>query len=511
MSMVANAWWTPHLQKDFASAGVNSTQRVVIRIASRLGDPEVEKIARDTSPNMGQNKFIIYGKDKEVLGQFEFSKEDGAVRFDIERGQLGLDHEAFLGDLRREGTAQAIYGQMERTIGYVRDDGSGTAMSIKSTLVSIESGGFTRVSAERLGIGTGSNLSLLKFNYKTRVWEAPEFTPDNKVKLRFYESAIGAQVGASLELQFDKRRIKASGGFPAYTRIDVSNNVDEIDIPARAEGSAAPSRDATLRVEAVSTISSSLPPSGLTSLDSNAKTTVVPLPSAWGVDIDDEDDSKRSPNQEQEDTSEAVTGDAQDSPGDHSRQTSEKQFHENQDVRSAQAVNQDGDDAGDDNGNTGMHIDLGQHLPQLDAGSGLRNLGLRKTLSWVTDEELQEHDHLPRAQEDSGGTYQDSLYDTKDNKLGHDGEDANADAEQDNIGREGGGEGAANDRKEKNGTLTYGEDDEAVADQSSLEVSEARRLRVLEDENAKLKKLLAEAMLDNAMLKDLNSKKRGSS
>jgi putative transposase len=28
------------------------------------------------------------------------------------------------------------------------------------------------------------------------------------------------------------------------------------------------------------------------------------------------------------------------------------------------------------------------------------------------------------------------------------------------------------------------------------------------DENAKLKKLLAEAMLDNAMLKDLNSKKR---
>jgi putative transposase len=29
----------------------------------------------------------------------------------------------------------------------------------------------------------------------------------------------------------------------------------------------------------------------------------------------------------------------------------------------------------------------------------------------------------------------------------------------------------------------------------------------LEDENAKLKKLLAEAMLDNAMLKDINSKK----
>ena len=40
-----------------------------------------------------------------------------------------------------------------------------------------------------------------------------------------------------------------------------------------------------------------------------------------------------------------------------------------------------------------------------------------------------------------------------------------------------------------------------------LDVSEARRLKTLEDENAKLKKLLAEAMLDNAMLKDLDSKK----
>src|SRR5881398_1753819 len=39
-----------------------------------------------------------------------------------------------------------------------------------------------------------------------------------------------------------------------------------------------------------------------------------------------------------------------------------------------------------------------------------------------------------------------------------------------------------------------------------LDVSEARRLKVLTDENAKLKKLLAEATLDNAMLKDLNSK-----
>jgi len=40
-----------------------------------------------------------------------------------------------------------------------------------------------------------------------------------------------------------------------------------------------------------------------------------------------------------------------------------------------------------------------------------------------------------------------------------------------------------------------------------LEVSEARRLRALEDENARLKKMLAEAMLDNAVLKDLASKK----
>ena len=41
-----------------------------------------------------------------------------------------------------------------------------------------------------------------------------------------------------------------------------------------------------------------------------------------------------------------------------------------------------------------------------------------------------------------------------------------------------------------------------------LEVSDARKLRALEDENNKLKKLLAEQMLDNAMLRDVNSKKR---
>ena len=40
-----------------------------------------------------------------------------------------------------------------------------------------------------------------------------------------------------------------------------------------------------------------------------------------------------------------------------------------------------------------------------------------------------------------------------------------------------------------------------------LEVSDARRLRTLEQENARLKKLLADQMLDNAMLKEINAKK----
>jgi putative transposase len=35
---------------------------------------------------------------------------------------------------------------------------------------------------------------------------------------------------------------------------------------------------------------------------------------------------------------------------------------------------------------------------------------------------------------------------------------------------------------------------------------EAKRLKQLEDENAKLKKLLAESLMDNAALKDLLSK-----
>ena len=36
-----------------------------------------------------------------------------------------------------------------------------------------------------------------------------------------------------------------------------------------------------------------------------------------------------------------------------------------------------------------------------------------------------------------------------------------------------------------------------------MDVSEAKRLRTLEDENTRLKRLLADAMLDNAALKDL--------
>ena len=40
-----------------------------------------------------------------------------------------------------------------------------------------------------------------------------------------------------------------------------------------------------------------------------------------------------------------------------------------------------------------------------------------------------------------------------------------------------------------------------------MEVSEARRLKQLEGENVRLKKLLADSMLDNAALKDLLSKK----
>ena len=40
-----------------------------------------------------------------------------------------------------------------------------------------------------------------------------------------------------------------------------------------------------------------------------------------------------------------------------------------------------------------------------------------------------------------------------------------------------------------------------------MEISEAKRLKSLEDENRRLKTLLADAHLDIAMLKDINSKK----
>jgi putative transposase len=39
-----------------------------------------------------------------------------------------------------------------------------------------------------------------------------------------------------------------------------------------------------------------------------------------------------------------------------------------------------------------------------------------------------------------------------------------------------------------------------------MELSDARRLKALEDENAKLKRLLADTMLDNVVLKDLLGK-----
>jgi putative transposase len=39
-----------------------------------------------------------------------------------------------------------------------------------------------------------------------------------------------------------------------------------------------------------------------------------------------------------------------------------------------------------------------------------------------------------------------------------------------------------------------------------MDVSQARKLKVLEDENGRLKRLLADAMLDNAVLKEVTSK-----
>lgn len=42
---------------------------------------------------------------------------------------------------------------------------------------------------------------------------------------------------------------------------------------------------------------------------------------------------------------------------------------------------------------------------------------------------------------------------------------------------------------------------------AGMNVDEAKRLRALEDENRRLKKLVAELMLDNQILKDVNSRK----
>ncbi len=40
-----------------------------------------------------------------------------------------------------------------------------------------------------------------------------------------------------------------------------------------------------------------------------------------------------------------------------------------------------------------------------------------------------------------------------------------------------------------------------------MELSDAKKLKALEDENNRLKKMVADLMLDNTMLKDINSKK----
>jgi putative transposase len=52
----------------------------------------------------------------------------------------------------------------------------------------------------------------------------------------------------------------------------------------------------------------------------------------------------------------------------------------------------------------------------------------------------------------------------------------------------------------------HGISEATKAKYGGLTVSEAKRLKSLEDENTKLKKLLADAMLDNAALKELLSK-----
>ena len=70
--------------------------------------------------------------------------------------------------------------------------------------------------------------------------------------------------------------------------------------------------------------------------------------------------------------------------------------------------------------------------------------------------------------------------------------------------------------QEAGGTVTEITRRQGVSEQSfyrwkakygGLDVSEVRRLKELESENAKLKKLLAEVHLDNAALKDVLSRK----
>ena len=46
-----------------------------------------------------------------------------------------------------------------------------------------------------------------------------------------------------------------------------------------------------------------------------------------------------------------------------------------------------------------------------------------------------------------------------------------------------------------------------TAEFGGMSIPDARRLKQLEEENARLKKLLAEAMLDNAVLKDITARK----
>jgi putative transposase len=46
-----------------------------------------------------------------------------------------------------------------------------------------------------------------------------------------------------------------------------------------------------------------------------------------------------------------------------------------------------------------------------------------------------------------------------------------------------------------------------IGSDGGMDVSEAKRVRMLEEENRKLKKLLAESMRDNAALKELLAKK----